>query len=645
MPQYNSRANKPGHYSAYPRERRSPKRVWRYTAAAGCLLLIFLFATSSPVPTAKDAAQHINPFGPAAHQPPAERNTTRNGEATWYNHWKWLNPFSDSITDDESRSVLPPPRERRPIYAYYDTDAETNEEVRAAENKLLLTWRRAWWAQGFRPVILGKAEAMHNPMYERFQIRKMEHALGADFMRWLAWGQMGSGILSNWLVLPMGPYDDHLLSYLRRGEYLKLTRYEGLGGGLFSGDKTSIEAALSQALDSSDVKESKSLLDLIPSKTFTVDPKPSAIAFYDSSTIADQYKTISASLTDSKAAGLLSLSELITSHLHLTFLNAFSSGISILAPHRSCSLIIQYPAITLAKALIGCPSSPIPGSCPPNRPKCSPCSSSTPLPLKTAESYTNTSTIFTIGTLPHPYTLASLLAKPKPLSIPHIRRHTARDPWLQSTTLESLGPLLGGPDRIVTFKESVAGETSSPRGLWLIAEEDEDSPEEHSALDKRELEWHIGFSLPAYDTALHSLSDPDLTTSAITAALADPRLFPAAATAGENTPTASPDEAEIALQRERLAHAVSLLALGKGAKTGRWMGRKRDESKNGRGVITEERIRDAVEAWHLADTEAWRFVRAWGARGRLERRRWEEEERRFAGSGGGAEGWGRWFDG
>ena len=42
-------------------------------------------------------------------------------------------------------------------------------------------------------------------------------------------------------------------------------------------------------------------------------------------------------------------------------------------------------------------------------------------------------------------------------------------------------------------------------------------------------------------------------------------------------------------------------------------------------------IRDAVEAWNMADTEAWRFVRAFAAREVVERRRWEEEERRFAG--------------
>ncbi|KAL8719510.1 MAG: hypothetical protein Q9225_003500, partial [Loekoesia sp. 1 TL-2023] len=584
------RANKPGHYSAYPGERTSRKKIWRYTGAAGCLILILLFATSSPVP--KDAAQHINPFGPTAHQPPIPRNISHSGEAKWYNHWKWLNPFSDTITDDESRSVLPPPRERPPIYAFYDADAEKDEDVKIAENKLLLIWRRAWWAQGFRPVILGKAEAMNNPLYERFQVRRLEHALGAEFMRWLAWGQMGTGILSNWLVLPMGPYNDPFLSFLRRGEYPKLTRYEGFGAGLLSGDKASIEAALTEALDSANLKDSKLLIELVTSKTLDVDPKPSAIAFYDSSTIADQYKSISASLADSKATGLLSLSELITSHLHLTFLNSFSSGISILTPHRSRSLIVQYPAVILASALITCPASPIPGSCPPNNPKCTPCSSSKPLSLKTPESYTNTSTIFTIGTLPHPYTLASFLGRTTSLSVAHIRCHTARDPWLQSTTHQTLGPLLGGPDRIVSFKESVASETASSRSLWLIAEED--SVDENSALDKRELEWHFGFALPAYNisTTALSLSNPQLKTSTITAALAEPKLYSTAVEVGKQQESLG--EKEIAHQRELLAHSKSVLELDRNGKKGKWKGKgKRRNGKGQQDVITTERVRDA----------------------------------------------------
>jgi len=51
-----------------------------------------------------------------------------------------------------------------------------------------------------------------------------------------------------------------------------------------------------------------------------------------------------------------------------------------------------------------------------------------------------------------------------------------------------------------------------------------------------------------------------------------------------------------------------------------------------------------IEAWNLADTEAWRFVRAFGAREVVERAQWEEEEKKFAGGEERDKGWGRWFD-
>lgn len=62
----------------------------------------------------------------------------------------------------------------------------------------------------------------------------------------------------------------------------------------------------------------------------------------------------------------------------------------------------------------------------------------------------------------------------------------------------------------------------------------------------------------------------------------------------------------------------------------------------------EDKVRGAIEAWNLADTEAWRFARAFLARGRVERLKWEEEEKKYAGGAGAergkSEGWGRWFD-
>ncbi|KAL8731075.1 MAG: hypothetical protein Q9181_004433 [Wetmoreana brouardii] len=275
MPRYASRAYKPGHYSAYPRERPSPRRIWRYTAAAGCLILIVLFIASSPRQSAEAPAQSANLF----NWPPTERYKTDIEGPKWHDDPQWLIPFSDSITDDRSRVVLPPPCERFPIFAYYDADIEKDEKIKAAEKKLILIWRRAWWAQGFKPVILGKEEARKNSLYDRSQIRKMNPTLAAEFMRWFAWGQMGNGFLSSWLVLPMGAYDDHVLSLLRRGKYTKLLRYEAFGNGLLTGDKASVQDALTEALGSSDVSTSVSLLDLVSPKTIAVDPKPDAIAF------------------------------------------------------------------------------------------------------------------------------------------------------------------------------------------------------------------------------------------------------------------------------------------------------------------------------------------------------------------------------
>ena len=44
------------------------------------------------------------------------------------------------------------------------------------------------------------------------------------------------------------------------------------------------------------------------------------------------------------------------------------------------------------------------------------------------------------------------------------------------------------------------------------------------------------------------------------------------------------------------------------------------------GEESVNRIRGAAEAWNLADTEAWRFIKAFRARKLVERLQFEEEE-------------------
>ena len=575
---------------AYPRPAPPPQRTLLYTVITAFLFVCLLFYASPSVPVIQDISLfHHTP----THKPPAQKNST-SGDAKWYSDWKWLYPFSATITLEEDRSVLPPLPQRPPIYTFYDSEAEKAEKTKAAENKLLLLWRRAWWAQGFRPVILGRAEAMNNPIYETFQGHKLQPQLEADLVRWLAWGQMGSGILANWLAVPMGPRDDHLLSRLRRGDYPKLTRYEGLGAGLFSGEKSAINAAIEEALKSPKLKQSKSLLDVVDHSTISVDHKPDAIAFYDANANAEHYKAITSKLADDKAAGLQSLAQLITSHLHLTFLNTFTDGFAVLTPYPDNAHILTQQALSLADALRSCPSSPVPSSCPPNRQDCTPCSSISPPPVKTPEYFTNASAVYTIGTVPHPFTLASLLANTKDITTRHIRRDTDRDRWLSAVTEKTLGKDLGGQSRIVSLKETVAGEWGSARGLWMI---------EDPTPDHKDLEYHFGFQLAPFNITSPTLDNLPLSRKEKQAA-----------------------DRTLKMQKEYLANAREVLK-AKGEK---------DEMVG---------TREMVEAWNLADTEAWRFVRAFMARERVERTKWEEEERAFAGAEEGrGKGWGNWFD-
>lgn len=617
--------------TAYPREKPSPRRAIKLIITAGIIIIILIILTSSRVPTAVYfPALHQT----AAHQPPVQPNST-SGDAKWFSDWKWHNPFSLSITHDDTRSVLPPLRKRPPIYTFYDAGSDKSQAEKAAEAKLLLVWRRAWWAQGFKPVILGKAEAIKNPLYETLQGKQMGKYLERDFHRWLAWGNMGTGVLANWLVLPMGAYNDTLLSYLRRGDYPKLTRYDNLGIGLFTGDKTSINVALTNALKSAHLQDCKTLIEAIEPEALLVDEKPTAIAFYESSTMAEMYKPVFTTLAEDKPAGLLALAQLITSHLHQTFLANFPSGFAILNPYERTNSLLILPAADIAQALKTCPPSPVPSSCPPNNPKkCTPCSPSI-IPITTPPSHSNSTNIFTIGTIPHPYTLAALLARTKDITIRYIRRETDRDPWLYAITNKTLGSAISGQSRILAFKETVASEWGSARSLWIT---------EDRTPSRRDLEWRFGFSLPVYNSSNLLIS---------TDALLSPSSFsPVGGGGGGGEKQATLSHAELAARERSAQHQrdiiyTSIQILGLAAPP---------HKKPGPQII-----RDAVEAWNMADTEAWRFVRAFGAREAMVRKKWEVEESMFVGGSGGRggswrdndgeeeggegdkSGWGRWI--
>lgn len=570
-------------------------------------------------------------FQSSSHKPPVQKNST-SGDASWYTDWKWMNPFSSSVTLDEDRVVLPPLPERPPVYTYYDVNPTKDKDTLHVDGQLLKTWQRSWWAHGFRPVILSHAEAMENPLYQNLQGKGMPAALEFEFSRWLAWGHMGTGLLSSWRCVPMGTYDDPLLIHLRRGQYERLLRFEGLGAGLFAGDKAKVNEAVKEALDNLKLNSFKTITDAINPNRFQIE-QPTSIAHYDSSTISQKYPTLAQQLEVSPNKGRLALNNLINAHLQNVFTNTYHNGLAVLKPLPAHTSALIEPALHLAKLLAECPESPVQSSCPPNRPRCSPCVGSK-LPVTTPSRFQNSSTLYTIGTVPHPYTLIALNNLTQTITVSHIRRHTDRDQWLSEVTARILGTARGGPSRVMSIKEAIASEYGRSRSLWLTVEHfpasltpppgPPKSPtnEIHKVQEKlsplpedwlAELDWHFGFPIPR-TTISHGESTP-----------------PVPGPEREKGIQGLPTERKKSFDPEpptndQLDMEVKILD----------MARKTLNSKDAR----VRRIKEVAEAWNLADTEAWKFVRAFRARSVLERKQWEEEEAAFTGVKGKSRWWG-----
>lgn len=516
-----------------------------------------------------------NVFGDAAHEPP-EQEDSSHGRTKWHSDWKWLHPFSSDTTLDEQRAVLPPLVNRAPIYTFYDTKVSKDPKVQEAERKLLMTWRRAWWAQGFMPVVLGRNDAAKHPQYQTLQKLKPSGGLEVDMLRWLAWAHMGGGILTNWLCLPMAPYDDRMLTSLRHANFTTISRYPDLSNGLFTGSAEYVNAAVKLALSSKSVGEANYLSDLLSSKSITISDVSGGIAYYDMTTISSKYNKVGAVLRESQPDGLSQLQQLINAHLHITWQNTFTEGIAVLQPYPMHTTTLVEPAVHLARSLLQCPESLAPESCPPNRPGCNPCSSTSAFNLDfyTPGSFRNWTTQFTIGTVPHPYTLHSLNSMKETLDVAFVRRETERDAWLRGTTFDLLGPELGGPSRITRIKEAVASPFATSHSLWMTPELEEPI----------KADWIFGFALPVTNTKVVSGVAPRK---------------------GALVPTSS-----------ELARENMLLALAK----------ETVQQKSDSPTMK------MVEAWNLADVEAWRFVKAYTVRRRMERERWQAKESQFAGA-------------
>lgn len=85
------------------------------------------------------------------------------------------------------------------MYTFYDSTAKGEDAQ--VEDKLLLAWRRAYWVQGFKPIILGMAEAKEHGLYRVVRdTNKFHPDFEREIMRWLAWSHMGTGVLADYRV-------------------------------------------------------------------------------------------------------------------------------------------------------------------------------------------------------------------------------------------------------------------------------------------------------------------------------------------------------------------------------------------------------------------------------------------------------------
>lgn len=359
----------------------------------------------------------------------------------------------------------------------------------------------------------------------------------------------------------MGPHDDVVITALRQCKFLYMSTYQNFDRKLYTSDKASLNKILMHVTSNppptaKSVEEAVKLLFDNPDEMMHVGAFPAALADYSPAVVSKKYRGLSPA----------DLPGLVNAHLHATFLSLYPDGISLLSPFPPKLGALNHPGLELANRVAACPAKdPLPGSCPPNIPKCTPCKR--PAVVTTPEHLSDSTKTFTIGTVPHPFVAmeltddkVSLVHDKEELSKRYIRRHAARDPWLKEVTKAPfMKPGLGAAPRATKLKETVAAKAGSKLlGLW--------STEKNGFKDT---EWTLGFVPPTIEEL-------------------GIRLPPAE----EKQKVALEAAAKVAL-----SHKSSLVAV--------------------------------VESWSLSDTEVWKFVNAWRERRVMERMQWTKEEKGY----------------
>lgn len=280
----------------------------------------------------------------------------------------------------------------------------------------------------------------------------------------------------------MAPRDDDVISSLRSCKFEGLTAYRDMGTRLLAGNHKSLESLIHLFETARFKKDAGSILEALeqaedkPDDLIRTLSTPAGLADY--STAKDLYPDLQP--TD--------LPALINAHLHHRFQTQFTAGIGILSPLLKDLAPVYTAARDLAASLAACPTSPLPESCPPNLPHCTSCKEA--LDIQEPAVYTNSSHLFTLGLVPHPYTTLSLstfdinLAKdPFDRLVKHIRRKAERDVYTRAVTEKLVKLSIGAAPRLAALKETVAAKGGKRVvGMWGT---------EEGFVD---VEWSLGFA-------------------------------------------------------------------------------------------------------------------------------------------------------
>ncbi|KAK9448697.1 uncharacterized protein V1518DRAFT_417942 [Limtongia smithiae] len=597
--------------------------------AGGSVLLVLLYllisTTSESVITSETQPLRAGYRQDAVAIPEAETNNYIHSQ-------DWETPFSFSVSPVSSSeevdiAVLPLLEERCPVYTFFDLSEFTKagKDI-SLEASVLTVWKRAFWALGFKPIVLDVSHAQKNPRYVELEaLPNMSPEARLEVLRFLAWSSMPTGVLTSSRIIPMTTWPTHSdLKFLRGCQFGPLTAYKDTLTSFMYGSQQYVNAFVAAAFQTGH----RSNILGYALESLQLEDRSEHFAHY-----TDEYVA-----RNCKGLELSQLPDLINAHLHSTFLSRFGGGIVVVDPFLESSHILTYPALSTAYAIASCPVVAFEDFCPPNRPKdCFKCSkqfSPTKKYIKFAPSIPDTTNELIFVTIPHPLLhLALTYGTPDVMDAELVRRTTTRDVLVRALTAEINvdEAMLGAPHRTLELKKmavdnsmvldniifsifeaqfalnecAMAREVEFQVGFRFNPPEDVDGSSQQSVLDRAK-----------DDSTRYLTSGRSSSTLAVTFEMLELELehcLPLSDVkrlrkdAAHIPKTAPPTIAKDALPLE-VADASSVIT----AVRRRVLGA-------GAAFLKERKM---IEAWNMGDAEIWRFVSALNERAAQECHVW-----------------------